>query len=342
MADRDEFAIRNIRCGRGSIARGFLKVGEMLTGAVQIPIVIVHGGNDGPVFCLTAGVHATEYPPIEALRRVLRELDPGKLNGTVVAVPIVNMHMFAARHGFTSPIDGINLNKIAPGDDGSMTELVAKTLLDEVVTRAEYHIDLHGGDMGEMLWAYGGYSLTGNREQDEKGEAMTRLYTPKMICLSPEGSLLPPTPGFLVYAAARKGVVSMLAESGGNGGLDEADVRVHVDGVLNIFRYLGMIHGTPAIRGPLFKAKDRAVTRATKSGFLHLKVAIGDVVPDGGVAAEIYDVFGDLVETVRVARGGTAGLVWSHKAVNTGDPIVRCWTMEPAPPFPLTDKFIRS
>lgn len=341
MNDRNQFAIRNIRCEKGSSARGFLKVGEMLTGPVEIPVVILHGKNDGPVFCLTAGVHATEYPPIEALRRLLREIDPTKLNGTIVAVPIINMHMFAARHGFTSPIDGINLNKIAPGGDGSITELVAKTLLDEVVTRAQYHVDLHGGDLGEMLWAYGGYSLTGNREQDEKGEAMTRLYTPGMICLSPEGSLLPPTPGFLVYAAARRGVASMLAESGGNGTLEEADVRVHVEGVRNILRYLGMIEGTPVIRGPLFKAKDRAVTRVKRAGFLHLKVAVGDVVPDGGIVGEIYDVFGDLVETVHVERGGTAGLVWTHKAVNTGDPIVRCWTMEPAPPFPLTDKFIR-
>lgn len=339
MAD-DQFEIRDIRCKMGSIARGFLKVGETSTGPVEIPLVIIHGRSHGPVLCLTAGVHATEYPPIEAMFRVLRSIDPAKLRGTVLGVPVVNMHMFATRQGFTSPLDGINLNKIAPGGNGSITEMVAKTLLDEVVTRAQYHIDLHGGDFGEMLWAYAGYSLTGAAAQDEQGEALVRVYTPGMICLSPQGSLLPPTPGFLVYAATRRGVVSMLAESGGNGTLEEADVQVHVNGVENVLRYLGMIEGDPIIRKPLLKAKDRAVTRAKRAGLLHLQVAVGDIVPDDAIVAEIYDVFGDRVETVRVERGGTAGLVWAHKSVNTGDPIVRCWTMEPAPPFPLTDKFM--
>ncbi len=341
MADDDQFGIRDVRCRKGSVARGFLKVGETLTGPVEIPIVIVHGQADGPVLCLTAGVHATEYPPIEAMFRLLHGLDPANLRGTIIAVPIVNMHMFAARHGFTSPIDGVNLNKIAPGGDGSITELVAKTLLDEVITRAQYHVDLHGGDFGEMLWAYGGYSLTGNATLDEQGEALARLLTPGMICLSPEDSLLPPVPGFLTYAATRRGVVSILSESGGNGTLEEVDVQVHVKGVQNILRYLGMIEGTPLIRGPQIKAKDRAVTRAKRSGLVRLKVAVGDVVPDGDVVAEICDIFGETVETVRVARGGTAGLVWAHKAVNTGDPIVRCWTTEPAPPFALTDKYIQ-
>lgn len=341
MADDDQFGIRDIHCKRGSTARGFLKVGETLTGPVEIPIVIVNGKADGPVLCLTAGVHATEYAPIEAMFRLIHGFDPAKLRGTIVAVPIVNMHMFAARHGFTSPIDGINLNKIAPGNDGSITEIVAKILLDEIITRARYHVDLHGGDFGEMLWAYGGYSLTGDAALDEQGEALARLLTPGMICLSPEGSLLPPVPGFLTYAATRRGIVSILSEAGGNGTLEEADVRVHVNGVENIMRYLGMIEGTPVIRGPLIKARDRAVTRAKRSGLLRLKVSVGDAVPDGGVVGEICDVFGDIVETVRVAHGGTAGLVWAHKAVNTGDPIVRCWTTEPAPPFALTDKFIQ-
>jgi predicted deacylase len=339
MTENDQFAIRDIQCKRGSTARGFLKIGETLTGPIEIPLVIVHGKTDGPVLCLTAGVHATEYAPIEAMFRLLHSFDPAELSGTVIAVPIVNMHMFAARNGFVSPIDGINLNKIAPGGDGSATEIVAKTLLDEVVTRARYHVDLHGGDFGEMLWAYGGYSLTGNAAQDEQGEALARLLTPGMICLSPQGSLLPPVPGFLTYAATRRGVISILSESGGNGTLEEADVQVHVKGVRNIMRYLGMIEGTPVIHGPQVKAKDRAVTRAKQAGLLRLKVATGDVVPDNGVVAEICNVFGDTVETVRVLHGGTAGLVWAHKAVNTGDPIVRCWTTEPAPPFALTDKF---
>ena len=340
MIDDGAIAIGEVRAERGQIARGYLPIGETATGPVAIPIVIINGKAEGPTLCLTAGVHATEYAPIEAVFRLIHDLDPQTLRGAVVAVPIVNMHMFAARNGFVSPIDGLNLNKVAPGGDGSMTEILARILLEQVITRAKYYVDLHGGDLGEMLLPFAGYSLTGDPVLDHEGETLARLFTPGLISLAQEGSTLSPFAGSLVHAATRRGVVAILAEAGGNGTLEEADVQIHVKGVRNIMRYLGMIEGTPSMRGPQTRATDRAVTRATRSGLLRLKVGIGDIVSAGDVVAEICDVFGRIVETVRVNRAGVAGLVWAHKAVSTGDPIVRCWYTEPAAPFAATDKFL--
>ncbi|HWE50297.1 MAG TPA: succinylglutamate desuccinylase/aspartoacylase family protein [Bryobacteraceae bacterium] len=334
------FETAGIRAEKDQTARGFLQIGETATGSIAFPLVIVNGAAAGPVLCLTAGVHATEYAPIEAALRLIHSLDPRKLCGTVLAVPVVNMHMFAARRGFVSPIDGLNLNKVAPGGDGSISEIMARTLLDRVILRAQYYIDLHAGDLGEMLMPFAGCCVTGNQALDQGAEALARLFTPGLISLAQDGGTLPPFAGSLVYAAARAGVAAMLAESGGNGTLEEADVDVHVAGVQNIMRYLGMIEGAPAIPGPQIKATHRAITRATRSGLLRLKVKIGDVVSAGDVIAEICDVFGDVVETVRVERGGIAGLVWAHKSVSTGDPIVRCWYTEPAPPFAATDRFL--
>jgi hypothetical protein len=34
-------------------------------------------------------------------------------------------------------------------------------------------------------------------------------------------------------------------------------------------------------------------------------------------------------------------LIWTHKAVNSGDPVLKCWVTEPAPPFAPTDRFVR-
>ncbi len=342
MQSKGAVEIGGVRAEKGQVSQGFFKIGETATGPVQFPLILVNGAAEGPVLCLTAGVHATEYAPIEAAFRLVHTLDPQKLRGTVIAVPVVNMHMFASRHGFVSPIDGLNLNKVAPGGDGSITEILAKALLDQVIARARYYVDLHAGDLGEMLMPFGGYSMTGNQSLDQEGEALARLFTPGLISLAEDGGTLPPFAGSLVHAATRRGVVAILAESGGNGTMEEADVQVHVAGVLNIMRYLGMIDGTPSMRGPQVKATHRAITRARCAGLLRLKVAIGDVVSAGDVVAEICDVFGNTVQTVRVDRGGIAGLVWSHKTVSTGDPIVRCWYTEPAPPFAATDKFLRA
>jgi len=323
---KDALRIRSVGAESGTRAQGFITIGEMPSGPMQFPVVIINGAADGPVLCLTSGVHATEYAPIDAVMRIAQSLDAATLRGAVIAVPVVNMRMFESRTGFVSPLDGLNLNKVAPGRaDGSFSEILAQVLLDEVIGQAAYHIDLHAGDLGEMLLPFAGYALTGKRELDERGEALARLYSPKLISLATSDGKIPPFADGICYAATRRGVVSIFAESGGNGTLEEADVRVHVDGVTNVMRYLGMIDGTPSTVGPRVMGRERQVVRATRAGLLRLRVKIGDELVAGQEVAEVCNVFGEVVETVRSSGAGIAGLVWAHKVVNTGDPVVRYW-----------------
>ena len=323
---KEALRIRGVVAECGQRAQGFITIGETPSGPIQFPVVIVNGADDGPVLCLTAGVHATEYAPIDAAMRIVQSLDAKALRGAVIVVPVVNMRMFESRTGFVSPLDGINLNKAAPGrDDGSISEVLAKVLLDEVIGRAAYHIDLHAGDLGEMLLPFAGYALTGRPDLDEQGEALARLYSPKLISLATPDGKIPPFADGICYAATRRGVVSIFAESGGNGTLEEGDVRVHLHGVTNVMRYLRMIDGTPTAVGGQVSARDRRVVRATRAGLLRLRVKIGDELVAGQEVAEICNVFGEVVETVRSSGAGIAGLVWAHKVVNTGDPIVRYW-----------------
>jgi predicted deacylase len=323
---KDALRIRGVAAECGQRAQGFITIGETPSGPIQFPVVIVNGADDGPVLCLTAGVHATEYAPIDAAMRIVQSLDASALRGAVIVVPVVNMHMFESRTGFVSPLDGTNLNKAAPGRaDGSISEVLAKVLLDEVIGRSAYHIDLHAGDLGEMLLPFAGYALTGRPDLDEQGEALARLYSPKLISLATPDGKIPPFADGICHAATRRGVVSIFAESGGNGTLDEGDVRVHLHGVTNVMRYLRMIDGTPTAVGAQVAARDRKVVRATRAGLLRLRVKIGDELVAGQEVAEICNVFGEVVETVRSSGAGIAGLVWAHKVVNTGDPIVRYW-----------------
>ena len=305
MSTHGTFRIGDLVAEKGQKKRGFLQLGETITGPIQLPLVIINGDRDGPVLCLTAGIHATEYPSIDALLRLTRELTPQTLRGTLIAVPIVNMHMFASRSGFVSPIDGLNLNKIAPGTkNGSMSEIVADVLLNEIIAKAEYHVDMHAGDLGEILYAFGGYPITGDADRDRRGEALARLYAPRLIALYREGSKLPPAPGSIVHEATRRGVVSILAESGGNGTLEESDVQVHLAGVRNIMRYLKMIDGEPRISGKQLIATERYVTRATRAGLLRLKVSIGGGTPAAGTTVQhTYQSPGDFKATAVATVG---------------------------------------
>ncbi|MEJ7813489.1 MAG: succinylglutamate desuccinylase/aspartoacylase family protein [Gemmatimonadaceae bacterium] len=328
---RAPLAVCDLVAESGRKAQGFLPIGETASAPLQIPVVLINGRRDGPVLCLTAGVHATEYAPIEAVMRVVQALRPEDVRGAVIAVPVANMRMFECRTGFVSPLDGLNLNKVAPGRrDGSISEILARALLDDIICRAEYHIDLHAGDLGEMLLPFAGCALTGRPDLDERGEALARLYSPKLISLATAGGTIPPFPDGLVYAAAQRGVVSIFAESGGNGTLEEADVCVHLDGIRNVMRHLDMIDGGRPVAGPRIAARDRTVVRASRAGLVRLKVRIGDEIAAGQEVAEVCNVFGEVVERVCSPGAGIAGLVWAHKVVNTGDPIVRYWVTAPA------------
>ena len=103
---------------------------------------------------------------------------PRTCTAPIIAVPVVNMHMFSARTPFISPLDGINLNKIAPGGDGSISEILARTLFDEVIRKAEYHIDFHAGDFGEMLLEFAGVQPDWERKTRSQGRgAGSGLYS---------------------------------------------------------------------------------------------------------------------------------------------------------------------
>jgi len=329
---RTPLVIRDLRAAPGTLTRGFLPVGETVAGPVQIPVALCNGAEDGPILCLTAGVHATEYPPIDAVMRVIQSLDPAGMRGAVIAVPVVNLRMFESRSPFVSPLDGLNLNKIAPGSaEGSLSQVLAQVLLTELIGRAAVHIDLHGGDLGEMLLPFAGYALSGRAEQDALGETLARLYSPGLVSLAGSEGLVPPFPDGIAHAASQRGVVSIFAEAGGNGTLEEADVQIHLTGILNVMRHLGMIPGSPVPpAGPRILARERVLVRATRAGLLRLKVRIGDAIAAGQEVAEVCNLFGEVVERVRAPGAGLAGLVWAHKVVHSGDPILRYWVVEPS------------
>jgi len=52
------------------------------------PVLVINGATRGPVLCLTAAIHGDELNGIEIVRRVMYDLDPSKLSGAVIGVPI--------------------------------------------------------------------------------------------------------------------------------------------------------------------------------------------------------------------------------------------------------------
>src|ERR1700751_3741729 len=137
----------------GTTQRHLIKFpGAALANEEPRPVISVTGARSGPVLFVNAGVHGGEYPAVEAVIRLGKMLDPKKISGTGILMPVLNLPAFRASTPFVCPIDNVNPNRVFPGDpSGSYSEQMTHALINEFVVHADAYIDLHGGDIPEAL-----------------------------------------------------------------------------------------------------------------------------------------------------------------------------------------------
>ena len=315
----------------GTIQRHLIKLpGAPLANDEPRPVISVAGAKPGPVLFVNAGVHGGEYPAVEAVIRLGKTLDPKKILGTVILMPVLNLPAFRTRTPFVCPIDNVNPNRVFPGDPrGSYSEQMTHALINEFVVHADAYVDLHGGDIPEALVPFvicrseAGLADSEARVVAARSKEIARAFgLPYVLTVSKP---VQASKGQSSYAAAaEKGVPAILAEAGGIGQLQEEAVELLVNGVVNVMRHLGMIAGdTPATIGSskreIQKTARRAVATArgsggdaapstlltkfewvyTKSaGMWYPKIAPGDPVKEGQQIGTVGDLFGEILEEI--------------------------------------------
>lgn len=309
--------VGEIRANPGETARGFLTadVGRGLT--IRMPVVVVNGAADGPIFAITAGVHGAEYPGIEAAIRLSRSLDPALVRGAVLIVPVVSVAAFQRRSIYVSPLDGINLNRVCPGNPtGTATEILADLLFKQVIAQADYYIDMHGGDMIEALIPFTLYYKTGNEAVDAKSRALAEAYGIPIIV----GTTV--LRGGSYGAAAALGKPAVLTEAGGQGILDEPSTQTHVRGALNALRRFGCLPGEPEpVPAPDYYGKFVWLA-AEQDCVYYPKVTVGQVVKTGQIVAEFTDLFGERIGELASPADGPVLFLVTSPAINKTDPLM--------------------
>src|SRR5437867_12037275 len=131
----------------------------------------------GPTFLITAGIHAAEYTGIEAAIRLGRTISPDAVRGTILILPLLNRPGFYERSIYVNPEDGDNLNRLFPGKtDGTWGERFAHRLLTEIITKCDYSIDLHAGDLIEDHVPLVTYRVTQDAGLNERIQEMANAY----------------------------------------------------------------------------------------------------------------------------------------------------------------------
>ena len=279
----------------------------------QWPYIAIAGLRAGPTVLVTAGIHAAEYTGIEAAIRLGRAISPDAVRGTILIIPLLNRPGFYERSIYVNPEDGDNLNRLFPGKpDGTWGERFAHRLLTEIITKCEYSIDLHAGDLIEDLVPFVIYRETGTPSLDERIREMADAYGARWAV---KGMPTGERPGTLMAVAALNGVAAMLAESGGRGLLLEEDVARHVTGVTNILRTIGVLSGRPERVAPPTVVKSFEWLRSPVEGIFHSHVRVDQIVKPRDLLGDMTDLVGEPLAAMTAPIGGVVLFIVTSPAI---------------------------
>ncbi len=315
-----EFEIPNL--GRGRKQTGWLEVATRTDGSTwQLPLLYVTGHEPGPTLVVTAAVHGDEYEGIEAIPHIYDQIQPEALRGTLVMVPICNMPAYEAAQR-SSPIDGLNLARVFPGDrHGTITQRIAYWIREKLLSHADFYIDLHSGGVAYDIPTLIGYI----HDDGALGQAClagARAFGAPVLW----GHPLPMAPGRTVSAATDLGVPSLYTEAPGGGYARPGDVACFTQGVCNMLHHLGMLEAAPQPRPMthhLFGDGNLdSVIDATEAGYFRAAVDLLSEVKTGQKLGVVQNLFGQPVQEVIADQDGVVIMLRRLHRVHVGDGLV--------------------
>jgi uncharacterized protein len=306
----------------GQTVTGFIKVPAGSDAGMNIPVAVIRGPEPGPTLALVAGAHGTEYASIIALEKLIGDLNPADLSGTVIIIPLVNIASFEQKVPHVNPVDGKSMNRFYPGNpNGTQTERAAWAVTKQVVEKSDYLIDLHGGDLDESLRPYSYWAPIGNAQQDAVSRAMVLAFGLGTIIISSDRPRDPNAARYLETNASLRGKPSLTAEAGYAGTVEPEDVSALTNGCLNVMRYLKMLPGyAPPVQNPVWIERIASIS-SENAGVFYPTVKRGWYVQEGMKIGYVTDLFGKTMWEARAPASGVVLYVCAVPSMKKGDTI---------------------
>jgi len=259
-----------------------LPVADLYTStSLNMPVQVICGRQAGPVLFVSAAVHGDELNGVEIIRRLLKRKVTKSIHGTLIAVPIVNVHGFLDQSRYLP--DRRDLNRSFPGSPkGSIASRLAHQFISNIVSKADVGIDLHTGALNRSNLP----QIRANIDDPATLEIARAFGAPVII-----GSDI--RPGSLRASAAETGKPVLVYEAGEALRFDETSIRAGLRGIFNVMRHIGMLPPRKAGKdiAPVIAHATRWV-RAGTSGIVNGKVQLGSSATEGQRLATISDPLG--------------------------------------------------
>lgn len=241
------------------------------------PVTVVHGARPGPVLCLAAGIHGDEINGVEIVREVMNALQPERVSGTVVGVPVVNL--FGFQRGSRYLPDRRDLNRFFPGSrSGSIASRIAYAFFDGIVRHCDALVDFH----------------TGSFDRSNLPQVRADLRLPAVLALTRGlGATVvlhtPGTKGMLRFAANDAGIPAFTFEVGAPARLQLAEIATAVAAIARLLHSTGITEGDPGEVEPQPIFYESQWVRANGGGLLISEVELGQRVQKGQRLGRVVD-----------------------------------------------------
>ena len=289
--------IKNIDVGsspKGTISYYNLRIAADGMGrSILIPVMIARGYEEGPVLGVTAAVHGNELNGIPVVQRLFKEVDPASLRGTLVGVPVMNVPGYLNMQRQFN--DGWDLNRIMPGKpNGNQSEIYAYRLVDRIISKFDYLLDLHTASFGRV----NSYYIRANME-DEATATLARLQNAQIILNSP-------APDSTVRGTACElGAKAITLEVGDPNLFQKGHIRSGLTGIINTLIHLGMIDDEIELpdEEPVI-CKSSYWIYTDKGGILQVLPNVTQLLEKGDKIAILRDAFGDTTKEFFASEDG--------------------------------------
>jgi len=292
----DSFTVGTAVAAPGTRADGVIPVTRRPGGeALSIPVIVVQGVSEGPVLWIDGAIHGDEPEGPLSIHKLLAEIDPTRLRGTLVCVPVHNVQAFEAQQR-GNPFDGFtyDMNRIYPGKpNGFPSERVAWAHYEELSAKADLLITVHsGGAHSYLAWAQF-YNAT------EPGLELAKAMGPKWdLILKPIGPSGSPT-----SVMAAQGKAAITVELGGLCATLPNEFHANgdalKDGYLNVMRHYDMLDGAAQYASQWSLGVQRTVLAGVGGFFVPtLGITYRTPIKGGTQIATITDLYGNVIEEV--------------------------------------------
>jgi predicted deacylase len=267
------------------------------TSSIPSAVLVAHGLGSGPVVCLTAAVHGDELNGIETVRRIMHDLDPTRLSGTVVGVPIVNIQGFHRSSRYLP--DRRDLNRYFPGNpNGSSASRIAYSLFYGIIVKCNALVDLHTGSFQRTNLPQVRADL-----HDPGVLGLTRGFGDTVILHSTGAS------GTLRAAATRAGIPAVTLEAGAPSQVQNDAVAQSEHGIRMLLDALGVYRQPGIGKLPTPAYYQSRWVRTDHGGILSGKVELGRQVMEGDLLGTVVDPLTNQLQEIRSPlRGRVIGM----------------------------------